>query len=160
MTLGRLRFAAEPPSNFQEEKASHPLCYQFDRWMFLRAGEKCRIDGPCVRAVSNSIRRSVPRGRTATAAREAGLSVATTTTAENGWGNRAWPMGVVDLCPCVKLTPGTRQRLRGYLRGAGAFPRMQRSLLPGGINAARSMEISRFRSHSTRLSVRTGTSVL
>lgn len=114
---------ASPPSNFQEEKASHPLCYQFDRWMFLRVlerevSERWALCSCCLKFHPKA---QFPEAELRLPPEKRACRSRPPLTAEDGWGNRGWPMGIVDLCPCVKLTPGTRQRLRGYLRGAGGL---------------------------------------
>lgn len=123
MTLGDLRLAAETPSNFQEENASHPLGYQVDRWIFLCVLEREMWDrwALCSCCLKFHPKGQFPEAELRLPPEKRACRSRPPLTAENGWGNWGWPMGIVNLCPCLKLTPGTRQRLRAYVRGAGGL---------------------------------------
>lgn len=125
-----LKKPAEQPSNFQESRMSEPQLYQPERWEFLRLIEKdlsgrwllcfdCFILHPdhmfAKRETSltpwlknyGGLFRSQSQPRSCRY-----LPCATDTSKSDSYS----PCGIVDLCPCNKMTPWKKRRIQAKLR--------------------------------------------
>lgn len=126
-TFVGLRLPREQPSNFREPSMSKPQCYQPERWKFLRLIERDHSKNWCICSdcfmlhpiymFSDFEESLVPwlkkyymsKGAESRTCRRA---LAPSPSAEPQFSL----CGVVDLCPCVKLTPSAKRKIEAQIR--------------------------------------------
>lgn len=116
-----LNLPAEQPPNFEDSSMSEPAEYQFSRWTFLTMLEKdlagrWMLCSQCFKLHPSS---QFPEAQLLRDPHERSCCSRWPCTVANGFGRLQSLAGIVDLCPCIKLTAGMRRNLVDHLRMVG-----------------------------------------